>query len=162
MYLYIFIVCVNTRTSMIKTNLFSMLLIFTGVPRGGKWVSMQWPRGGLCQSYMFLPPWLERRRLWARKLPERLFQPRRLPGFYVPLQHGVGGSRVQLPRMCPGLRPPRDVSKRDLYVTSVFVIHVGGTRCVTWSIDRIVQRHACITWGVELILAIFFIIFLYV
>jgi len=33
----------------------------------------------------------------------------------------------------------------------VFVVHVGGTRCVTWSIDRIVQRHAWITWGVELI-----------
>ena len=47
-------------------------------------------------------------------------------------------------------------------VRAVFVIHVGGTRCVTWSIDRIVQRHACITWGVELILAIFFIFFLYV
>ena len=42
------------------------------------------------------------------------------------------------------------------------IVHVGGTRCVTWSIDRIVQRHACITWGVELILAIFFIFFLYV
>jgi hypothetical protein len=36
-----------------------------------------------------------------------------------------------------------------------FVVHVGCTRCVTWSIDRIVQRHACITWGVELILAFF-------
>ena len=44
----------------------------------------------------------------------------------------------------------------------VFIVHVGGTRCVTWSIDRIVQRHACITWGVELILAMFFIFFLYV
>ena len=44
----------------------------------------------------------------------------------------------------------------------VFVVHVGGTRCVTWSIDRIVQRHACITWGVEFIRAIFFIFFLYV
>ena len=32
----------------------------------------------------------------------------------------------------------------------------GGTRGVTWSIDRIIHRHACITWGVELILAIFF------
>ena len=42
------------------------------------------------------------------------------------------------------------------------IVHVGGTRCVTWSIDRIVQRHACITWGVELILAIFFIFFFYV
>ena len=48
------------------------------------------------------------------------------------------------------------------YVKPVFMIHVGGTRCVTWSIDRIVQRHACITWGVEFIRAIFFIFFLYV
>ena len=37
----------------------------------------------------------------------------------------------------------------------VFMIHVGGTRGVTWSMDRIVQRQACITWGVELIRAIF-------
>ena len=38
-------------------------------------------------------------------------------------------------------------------VREVFVVHVGGTRCVTWSIDQF------ITWGVELILAIFFIFF---
>ena len=51
---------------------------------------------------------------------------------------------------------------RAMYVKSVLMIHVGGTRCVTWSIDRIVQRHACITWGVEFIRAIFFIFFFYV
>jgi hypothetical protein len=33
----------------------------------------------------------------------------------------------------------------------VYLGVVGGTCCVTWSIDRIVQRHACITWGVECI-----------
>ena len=44
----------------------------------------------------------------------------------------------------------------------VFMIHVGGTRGVTWSIDRIIQIHVCITWGVEFIRAIFFIFFLYV
>ena len=43
-----------------------------------------------------------------------------------------------------------------------FIVHVGGTRGVTWSIDRSIQRHARITWGVELILAMFFIFFLYV
>ena len=42
------------------------------------------------------------------------------------------------------------------------IVHVGGTRGVTWSIDRIVQRHARITWGVEFIRAILFIFFLYV
>jgi len=30
-----------------------------------------------------------------------------------------------------------------------FIVHVGGTRGVTWSIDRIIQRHARITWGVD-------------
>jgi hypothetical protein len=45
-------------------------------------------------------------------------------------------------------------------VKSVFIVPVGGTRCVTWSIDRILQIHARITWGVVLILAIFFIFFL--
>jgi hypothetical protein len=44
----------------------------------------------------------------------------------------------------------------------VCMIHVGGTRCVTGSIDRIIQIHARITWGVEFIRAIFFIFFLYV
>ena len=46
------------------------------------------------------------------------------------------------------------------YVTCVFIIHVGGTRGVTWSIDRVIQRHACTTWGVELILANVFHLFL--
>jgi hypothetical protein len=41
-----------------------------------------------------------------------------------------------------------------------FIVHVGGTRCVTWSIDRIIQRHACITWGVEFIPRNFFHLFL--
>ena len=47
-------------------------------------------------------------------------------------------------------------------VRKVFIVHVGGTRCVTWSIDRIIQIHARITWGVEFIRAIFFIFFFYV
>jgi hypothetical protein len=47
------------------------------------------------------------------------------------------------------------------YVTSLLYMLVVLV-CVTWSIDRIVQRHACITWGVGLILAIFFMFFLYV
>ena len=47
-------------------------------------------------------------------------------------------------------------------VREVFVVHVGGTRCVTWSIDRMIQIHARITWGVEFIRAIFFIFFFYV
>ena len=47
-------------------------------------------------------------------------------------------------------------------VREVFIIHVGGTCCVTWSIDRIIQIHGCITWGVEFIRAIFFIFFFYV
>ena len=48
------------------------------------------------------------------------------------------------------------------YVKSVFIVHVGGTRCVTRSIDHIIQIHARITWGVVVIRAIFFIFFLYV
>jgi hypothetical protein len=48
-------------------------------------------------------------------------------------------------------------------VNSVVVVPVGGTRGGTWRIDRSIQRHAWITWGVLLILAIFFfIVFLYV
>jgi hypothetical protein len=57
-----------------------------------------------------------------------------------------------------------DNRRRAAYLVRrcMVVVHVGGTRCVTWSIDRIVQRHACITLGVEFIRAIFFIFFLYV
>ena len=48
------------------------------------------------------------------------------------------------------------------HVREVLIVHVGGTRRVPWSIDRIIQIHVCITWGVEFIRAIFFIFFLYV
>jgi hypothetical protein len=44
-------------------------------------------------------------------------------------------------------------------VREMFIVHVGCTRCVTSSIDRMVQIHARITWGVEFIRAIFFIFF---
>ena len=56
-------------------------------------------------------------------------------------------TRGPLRRACPGER---------------HLVHVGGTRCVTWSIDRSIQIHARITWGVEFIRAIFFIFFCYV
>ena len=46
-------------------------------------------------------------------------------------------------------------------VREAFIVHVGGTRGVTWSIDQIVQIHACTTWGVALIQAIFFHRFLW-
>ena len=37
------------------------------------------------------------------------------------------------------------------YVKSVFIVHVGGTRCVPSSTDNIMKRHARITWTVEVI-----------
>jgi len=37
------------------------------------------------------------------------------------------------------------------YVTSLFMIHVGGTRCVTSSTDNIMKIHAWITLTVEFI-----------
>jgi hypothetical protein len=45
-------------------------------------------------------------------------------------------------------------------VKSVIIDTVGGTRWVTGGIDQIIQIHACITWGVELIREIFFHLFL--
>ena len=47
-------------------------------------------------------------------------------------------------------------------VRGTCIVHVGGPRCVTWSIDQSIQIHSRTTWGVELIRAIFFIIFFYV
>ena len=89
---------------------------------------------------------------------------RHLVGLFV--QHRHHHRHVVRRRVPVGLQyvslPERLPSQRRRPVREVLMIHVGGTRCVTWSIDRIVQRHACITWGVELILAIFFIFFFYV
>ena len=64
----------------------------------------------------------------------------------------------------PAMREKYSGDERQNNVMNVYVriVHVGGTRCVTWSIDRIIQIHARITWGVVLILAIVFIFFLYV
>jgi len=70
------------------------------------------------------------------------------PGYFVGWQH-VGARGRQGHGGAPSVR-------------KVLMIHVAGTRCVTWSIDRIVQRQTCITWGVEFIRAIFFIFFFYV
>jgi hypothetical protein len=45
----------------------------------------------------------------------------------------------------------------ERYVKSVFVIHVGGTRCVTSSTNNIMKIHACITLNVEFIRTCIFI-----
>ena len=56
---------------------------------------------------------------------------------------------------------PMSDSVRNIHsVREVFVIHVGGTRCVTWSLARSIQIHARITWGVALIRANFVHLFL--
>ena len=48
------------------------------------------------------------------------------------------------------------------YVKSVFIVHVGGTRCVTFSIENIMNIRARITWTVEFIRGYIFICLLYV
>ena len=48
------------------------------------------------------------------------------------------------------------------YVKSVFIVHVGGTRCVPSSTDNIMKRHARITWTVEVIRTCIFLFLLYV
>ena len=52
-----------------------------------------------------------------------------------------------------GPRPnqPSRGKKFDQSVREVFIIHVGGTRCVTSSIENITKRHARITLTVEVI-----------
>ena len=49
-----------------------------------------------------------------------------------------------------------------VYVKSVFIIHVGGTRCVTSSTDNIMKIHARITLTVECIPACIFMFLFYV
>ena len=48
------------------------------------------------------------------------------------------------------------------YVKSVFIIHAGGTRCVTSSTDNITKIHARITLNVECIRGYIFICLFYV
>ena len=48
------------------------------------------------------------------------------------------------------------------YVKSIFIIHVGGTRCVTFSTDNIMKIRARITLTVEFIRGYIFIFFFYV
>ena len=50
----------------------------------------------------------------------------------------------------------------DMYVKSVFVIHVGGTRYVTSSTDNIMKIHAGITLTVEFIRGYIFVFLFYV
>jgi hypothetical protein len=47
--------------------------------------------------------------------------------------------------------------RRGMYVKLVFIIHVGGTRCVTSSTDNIMNIHARITLNVEFIRTCIFI-----
>ena len=47
-------------------------------------------------------------------------------------------------------------------MSEVFVIHVGGTRCVTSSTDNIMKIHARITLKVEFIRTCIFLILFYV
>ena len=53
-------------------------------------------------------------------------------------------------------------SASSVYVKSVFVIHVGGTRCVTSSTDNIMKIHFRITLNVEFIRGYIFLFLFYV
>ena len=46
------------------------------------------------------------------------------------------------------------------YVKSVFIVHVGGTRCVTSSTDNNMKIRARITLTVEVIRTLYFYIFI--
>jgi hypothetical protein len=56
---------------------------------------------------------------------------------------------------------PDDITDHE-YVKSVFIVHVGGTRCVTSSTDNNLKIHARITLTVEFIRGYIFIFLFYV
>ena len=62
-----------------------------------------------------------------------------------------GGEECGL-KVCPGVGP-----QECRYVKSVFIIHVGGTRCVPSSTDNILNINARITLTVEVIRRCIFI-----
>ena len=51
--------------------------------------------------------------------------------------------------------------RKARYVKSVFMIHVGGTRCVPSSTANIMKRPACMTLTVEVIRTRIFLCFFY-
>ena len=66
-----------------------------------------------------------------------------------------------------GVLLTRDWAKNDYfvsakYVKSIFIIHVGCTRCVTSSTDNIMKIHARITLTVEFIRTCIFVCLFYV
>ena len=52
--------------------------------------------------------------------------------------------------------------RANKYVKSVFIVHVGGTRCVTFSTDNIMKIRARITLNVEFIRTRIFLFLFYV
>ena len=62
-------------------------------------------------------------------------------------------STVQRSQRGSGAAAKERQQERRLWwvVREVFMIHVGGTRCVTSSTDNILKRHFRITWNVECI-----------
>ena len=51
------------------------------------------------------------------------------------------------------------MAEAERYVKSVFIIHVGGTRCVTSSTDHNMKIHARITLNVDFIRTCIFFYF---
>ena len=101
MYFYIVIVCVNTMTSMINTNVF--FFDFTDVQ-----------------------------------------------------VEQVARSQQQ----CTAAEATSERCQQSIQVREIFMIHVGGTRCVTSSTDQIMKIHARIPLTVECIRTCIFIFFI--
>jgi hypothetical protein len=75
---------------------------------------------------------------------------------------GAGRSpQYSLRTLCRALEATRIFHDRR-YVKSVFIVHVGGTRCVTSRTDNIMKIHSRITLKVEFIRGYIFICLFYV
>ena len=84
-------------------------------------------------------------------------------GTYALSDDQVGGTYITTERVyIPDLPEAIRTVKLQAQVSEVFIVHVGGTRCVPSSTDNIRKIHACITLTVEFIRTCIFIFLLYV
>jgi len=79
---------------------------------------------------------------------------------WVEMCSNVGGGQTKQ-RIVQTRETVRDAPETR-YVKSVFMIHVGGTRCVTSSTDNIMKIHFRITLNVEFIRTCIFLFLFYV
>ena len=166
MYFYILILCLNTRTSRINTNLFFDFIDFQA------------------DAVLDVEYAAEMRMVIHFQLLTIVSAKSRVEKESVEFQMFLRENRFKL--MANGVTPPASIFRSNsyanidmklvanwlirltneqherfnqLYVKSVFIVHVGGTRCVTSSTDNNMKIHVRITLNVKIYTDMYFFMF---